>query len=91
MAYHYILGVSNSIYYIKFISHIISYTNSGKAKSIIYEKMANGDKYNPSFINNIIYKYNTSITVVNILSIVVMFLGVLGILAFYICQISLYN
>lgn len=74
-----------------FISHIISYIYSGKAKSHIYRKMENDEKYSPNDINLMVQRYNTRIFGVNIFSIIIMLFGVLGILAFYICQIYIYK
>lgn len=74
-----------------FISHIISYVCSGNAKSNIYKRMENGDRYDPNYLNCMIQKYNTRIVGVNIFSIIIMLFGVLGILVFYICQICIYK
>ena len=53
--------------------------------------MENDEKYSPNDINLMVQRYNTRIFGVNIFSIIIMLFGVLGILAFYICQIYIYK
>lgn len=74
-----------------FISHIVSYIVSGCAIKNIYKRVEHNIKYAPSDLNtNVINKYNWIIKMFNILSIVLLAFGVIGILRFYINMICCY-
>lgn len=75
---------------LNFVSHIISYINTGLARNRIFDKIEQNKRYDPKCINKIIYKYNSLTVVFNVLSIIILLAGVIGVLLFYIYQIKFY-
>lgn len=72
---------------INFASHIVSYIASDTTREKMFDRMREGTPYDPNAINDIINKYNKPTMWLNIISIVFLALGVIGLLIFFIIQI----
>lgn len=70
-----------------FISHIVSYKASDKAREEIFDRMRKNLPYEADAINDIINKGNKPIGWLNISSFITLAIGVIGALIFFIVQI----
>lgn len=70
-----------------FISHLVSYNESNKAREEVFKRMSYGKEFVPTEINNIIGQHNCLIMWLNGISIITLVLGVICTLIFFIIQI----
>lgn len=72
---------------LNFVSHIVSYRVSNMAREEMFERMRSGVKYDVGAINESLNKHNKGIVSLNVASIVLLLLGVVGTLSFFIKQV----
>ena len=72
---------------LNFVSHIVSYRVSNMAREEMFERMRSGVKYDVGAINESLNKHNKGIESLNVASIVLLLLGVVGTLSFFIKQV----
>ena len=72
---------------VNFLSHYISYTETGDAIKDIYKLIEENQKYEPKTINEIIDNHNSITKYLNVFSMFTLAFGVCGILSFYIIEI----
>lgn len=75
---------------INLVSHIISYNGSNKTLKEIYIKIEQNKPFNDKDINTVINKHNHTISILNFASIISLILGTIGMVAFFIDQITKY-
>ena len=75
---------------INFVSHIIVHNRSNKTLKDIYIRIEQNKPFNDKEINTVINKHNRTISILNLVSIISLILGTIGMVAFFIDQITTY-